>query len=59
MLTSAALRGAAAGAVGVAWPRDELAVDLLHKGVHSAVTGFLCDRVVAQQPRPLPGAVSH
>lgn len=47
------------GAPPASWPRQELTVDLLHKGVYSAVTGFLCDRVVREQPRPLPGAVSH
>lgn len=47
------------GAPPRSWPRQELTVDVLHKGVYSTVTGWLSDRWVAEQPRPLPGRLSH
>jgi len=28
------------------WPINEQVIDLLHKGVYAAVTGYLCDRMV-------------
>ena len=39
-----------AGAPPWTWPRDELAIDLVHKGVYAFVTGALADAVVAAAP---------
>jgi hypothetical protein len=48
-----------AGAPPGTWPVLEHRVDLLHKSVYAAVTGWLSDRMVAERPRPLPGRHSH
>lgn len=37
------------GAPPWTWPRDELAVDVLHKGVYAFTTGFIAD-ALAQDP---------
>ena len=42
-----------AGALPWTWPRDEQAIDLLHKGIYAFTTGALLDRLVPgpdQQP---------
>lgn len=38
------------GAPPWTWPRDELAIDLLHKGVYSLATGAFVDALVAPSP---------
>ncbi len=40
-----------AGAPPWTWPRDELAIDVSHKGVYSFVTGALTDALVTPSPR--------
>ncbi len=40
------------GAPPWTWPRDELAIDVLHKAVFSATTGAVADALV----EPLPGS---
>jgi hypothetical protein len=47
------------GAPPRTWPRQEHAVDVLHKAVYSLVTGALADRLVAERPRTHPGRRSH
>lgn len=47
------------GAPPARWPRQEHAVDVLHKAVYALVTGLLADRLVTEQQRPLPGRTSH
>lgn len=42
------------GAPPQTWPRGELAVDLLHKGVYAAVTGVVADALAARRG-PGPG----
>ncbi len=42
------------GAPPQTWPRDELAIDLLHKGVYAAVTGLVADALAARSG-PGPG----
>ncbi|MDN4173855.1 hypothetical protein QWY28_12910 [Nocardioides sp. SOB77] len=42
------------GAPPQTWPRGELAVDLLHKGVYAAVTGLVADALAARSG-PGPG----
>ncbi|WP_229069075.1 hypothetical protein [Actinoplanes sp. DH11] len=44
------------GAPPQTWPRAELAVDLLHKGVYAAVTGVVADALAARSG-PGPGQV--
>jgi hypothetical protein len=51
--------GTGVGAPPKTWPRRERVVDVAHKAVYSAVTGWLSDRLVTERPRPLPGRVSH
>ncbi len=43
-----------AGAPPWTWPRDELAVDLLHKSVYAAAAGVVADRLAARTG-PGPG----
>jgi hypothetical protein len=38
------------GAPPWTWPREELAVDLLHKGVYAFVTGWIADALAADPP---------
>jgi hypothetical protein len=38
------------GAPPWTWPRDELAVDVLHKGVYAFVTGAVADALAADPP---------
>lgn len=47
------------GAPPARWPRQEHATDVLHKVVYALATGLLADRLVPEQPRPLPGRTSH
>jgi hypothetical protein len=47
------------GAPPQTWPRQELAVDVLHKTVYSVVTGALADRWIRPDLRSHRGAVSH
>lgn len=47
------------GAPPRTWPRQEHVIDVLHKGVYSLATGLLADALVVEQPRPLPGRISH
>jgi hypothetical protein len=39
------------GAPPWTWPREELVVDLVHKGVYALVTGALADRAIRPSPR--------
>jgi hypothetical protein len=41
-----------AGSPPWTWPRDEQAIDLLHKGIYAFVTGAVADRLVPGPPRP-------
>jgi hypothetical protein len=48
------------GAPPWTWPRDELVIDLLHKGIYSAATGAIVDALVSPLPtssvrRAFPG----
>lgn len=48
------------GAPPWTWPRDELVIDLLHKGVYSVATGAIADALVPPRPassvrRAFPG----
>jgi hypothetical protein len=38
------------GAPPWTWPRDELVIDLLHKGVYGFVTGLVADRLAGPEP---------
>jgi hypothetical protein len=40
------------GALPWTWPRDEQAIDLLHKGIYAFVTGAVADRLLSGPPRP-------
>jgi len=44
--------GTGVGAPPWTWPREELVIDLLHKGVFAAVTGAVADRLIP----PMPGS---
>lgn len=44
------------GAPPATWPRKELAIDLLHKGVYALVTGAVADALAAREG-PGPGQV--
>jgi hypothetical protein len=39
-----------AGAPPWTWPRDELVIDIVHKGLYSFVTGALSDALIAPAP---------
>jgi hypothetical protein len=41
------------GAPPWTWPRNELVIDVLHKGVYSLVTGAVADRLVDASRDPL------
>jgi len=47
------------GAPPWTWPRDEQAVDLLHKAVYSFVTGAVADRLVPPVRESRRGTTSH
>ncbi|SDE45400.1 hypothetical protein [Auraticoccus monumenti] len=51
--------GTGAGAPPASWPRQELAVDLLHKTVFSVVTGVVVDRLVPPMLVSGRGRTSH
>jgi hypothetical protein len=38
------------GAPPWTWPREELAIDVLHKGVYAFVTGWIADALAADPP---------
>ena len=46
------------GAPPATWPRDELAVDVLHKAVYSVVTGLVAERIVAPRLESRRGRTS-
>jgi len=48
-----------AGAPPATWPRQELAVDLLHKTVFAVVTGILADRMLRPVLVSRRGRTSH
>jgi hypothetical protein len=48
-----------AGAAPRLWPFGEKAVDYLHKGVYSLVTGLVSDAVIAPELETSAGAHSH
>ncbi|WP_139925494.1 hypothetical protein [Hymenobacter sp. DG01] len=41
------------GAPPWTWPRDEQAIDLVHKSIYAFVAGLVADRLVARPPRPV------
>ena len=47
------------GAPPSTWPRDELAVDVLHKAIYSLVTGVVAERIVAPRLVSQRGRTSH
>ena len=47
------------GAPPATWPRDELAVDVLHKAVYSVVTGLVAGRIIAPRLVSRRGRTSH
>ena len=47
------------GAPPHTWPAGEQAVDFLHKGVYSVVTGLVADRLVEPRLQSARGVVSH
>jgi hypothetical protein len=47
------------GAPPTTWPRRELAVDLLHKGVYAVVTGLVADAVIRPALQSRRGVRSH
>lgn len=47
------------GAPPAIWPRDEKAVDTVHKAVYSIVTGMVADRLIAPALASRRGVVSH
>jgi hypothetical protein len=47
------------GAPPLTWPRDEFAVDVLHKAIYSIVTGIVAERVVAPRLVSRRGRASH
>lgn len=51
--------GTGVGAPPTSWPRQELAVDLLHKTVFSVVTGIVVDRLVRPTLVSGRGRTSH
>jgi hypothetical protein len=48
-----------AGAPPMTWPARERAVDVLHKGVYSTVTGLVADAWIRPELRSLRGRTSH
>jgi hypothetical protein len=47
------------GAPPATWPRDERAVDILHKAIYSVTTGFVADRMIEPALQSRRGIVSH
>ncbi len=47
------------GAPPADWPPPERRIDVLHKGVYSAVTGLLADRLIPATLRSQRGRTSH
>lgn len=47
------------GAPPTSWPKEELAVDVLHKAVYSLLTGVLADRLLAPVLASTRGRTSH
>lgn len=47
------------GAPPASWPKEELAVDVLHKAVYSLLTGVLTDRLLAPVLASTRGRTSH
>ncbi|SNR23888.1 hypothetical protein [Blastococcus mobilis] len=47
------------GAPPATWPRDERAVDVLHKAIYSVTTGLVADRMIEPSLRSRRGTVSH
>ena len=47
------------GAPPASWPRDERAVDLLHKAIYSVTTGLVADRMIEPSLQSRRGIVSH
>jgi hypothetical protein len=47
------------GAPPHTWPRSEQAIDFLHKGVYSLVTGVLADRLIPPHLQSARGRQSH
>ena len=44
-----------AGALPWTWPRDEQAIDLIHKGIYAFTAGALLDRLIPNpDPTPVP-----
>jgi hypothetical protein len=43
------------GAPPLTWPRDELVIDVLHKGIYSFATGAIADALIS----PKPGSSAH
>jgi hypothetical protein len=48
-----------AGAPPMIWPRDERAIDLLHKAVYSVVTGLIAERMIPPHLESRRGLTSH
>ncbi len=47
------------GAPPATWPRDERAVDVLHKAIYSVTTGLVADRMIDPSLQSRRGIVSH
>ncbi len=47
------------GAPPRTWPRDEQAVDLLHKAIYSVATGIVAERMIAPYLESRRGLTSH
>ena len=47
------------GAPPRTWPRDERAVDVLHKAIYSVVTGLVAERLIAPRLESRRGVTSH
>jgi hypothetical protein len=47
------------GAPPATWPRDERAIDILHKAIYSVTTGLVADRMIAPALQSRRGTVSH
>jgi len=47
------------GAPPMVWPRDEKAVDILHKAIYSLVTGLVAERIIPPSLQSRRGLTSH
>ena len=47
------------GAPPATWPREEYAIDVLHKAIYSVTTGLVADRMIEPSLQSRRGIISH